>query len=173
MRKLFVVLLLVGCAWAQDQPRSRQPRVAKGRPQDQKAVADMMNAMAQAWNSGNATAYTDNFADQADYIDATGALYTNRDQFQQHLAELFRTAYKGAHTDIKVRRLFFARPRVLLCDLDVTITKYHSLPPGLTGNSGQPLQLRLRYVLSSESKGWLILAGQETPVRKEAPEKKK
>jgi uncharacterized protein (TIGR02246 family) len=160
--------------WAQGQPRSRQPRIAKGKPQDQKAVADMMTTMTQAWNAGNATAYADNFADQADYIDAGGAVYTTRDQFQQRLAELFRTAYKGAHADIKVRRLYFARPRVLICDLDVTITKYRSAPPGFTSSTGQPLQVRLRYVLSSESKGWLILAGQETQVRKqEAPEKKK
>jgi len=166
MRNLVIVFLLLAASlFAQDQPRSRRPRMAKGSSKDNAAITALLNGMVKTWNAGDAAAYSNGFADEMDFIDAAGTVYKTRDEFQQQLTKLFRSAYKGAHADMQIRRLYFVRPRVATCDMDVAITRYHAVPPGLSARNGQPLRIRVKYVLSSEPRAWLIVSGQETQIR--------
>ncbi len=165
MKNLIVVVLLAATLWCQDEPRSRQPRMAKGSAKDRAAVIALLNRMGKAWNAGDATGYCEAFADAVDFTTAAGDVYTTREAFQKHLADLLRSSYKGARTEFEIRRTFFVRPRVMIADLDVTIWKYRSAPPGSNAKGGKPLHMRLKYVLSSEPKGWLIVSGQETEMR--------
>lgn len=135
-----------------------------GSPKDRAAITALLNDMAKAWNSGNAAAFCDGFIDKVDFTTADGTIYTSREALQQHLAELFRSAYKGAHADFQIRRIFFVRRRVVSADLDVTITRYRSLPPGLSARGGQPVRLRVKYIVTTEAKGWKVVTAQESAV---------
>ena len=162
MKKLLVLLLLASSVCAQDRPRSRRhPASASAK----EAAAQQMNAMVKAWNDADVAAYTKDFADETDFIDAAGAVYKSRQEFQRHLEGLFRSPYKGAHQEMALRRIYFVRPRVAIADLDLTITKVRSAPPGVSVNPGQPIHMRLRYVLSAETKHWVVVSGQETQTR--------
>lgn len=172
MRSPFAFLLLATLALAQPQPQQQpQPqaerkgggaRAMRASPQEKAALEAIVEGQQKAWNAGDAAAYVQDFAESTEFTDLAGAVVSGRQAFQEHMKELFRTRFRGAHLQATVRQIRFVRPRVVIVDVDAEITKFRSAPPGASARPGHPLRIRLKYVLTHEGRPWVIAAGQET-----------
>ena len=157
--RLTLFLLLSTLLFAQ-APRGMEqgPGAGTGNPRvfhPSQAQNDELNAflksLEQSANAADAAAYVKDFTDDAEFTAADGQVYQGRDRIQAHLAQSFRAA-KGAKVKYTVRQLHFVRPKVVICELDATVTKANS-------SSGQ--RTRLTYVLTKEHE-WMVAFGQET-----------
>lgn len=176
MRSLILTLILcVSCAAvAQErQPgtgagdgKGGGPRVRKVRPNPKavETISGIISAMQKAWDAADVAGYSASMADDVRFLTVTGDVLVNKSEFDQRHVELFRKYFKGSHQSAKVRETFFVRPRVAICDVDVEITGYKAVPPGVSVKPGQPLRMRTRYVLTLDSK-WAIRSGQSTEIR--------
>ncbi len=131
-------------------------------PKAVEAITRMVESMQKAWDAGDPAAYSAAMADDVDFITVTGAVIKGKKDLDQRHAELFRKYFNGSHQTATVRQTRFVRPRVVICDVDMEITKYKALPPGLSTGRGQPLRMRTRYILTQEGAGWVIASGQST-----------
>jgi len=170
---LFLTLFLTATTLAQlpsVKPPAEQQRqgggAGRGRrtrsnPREAEKLTEMFSAMQKAWNAGDAAAYVAAMTDDAEFITPLGTVLSGKEAVRKHHRELFRTSFKGSHQEFRVRNVRFVRPRVAICDLEVTVTRFQSLPPGLTAKKGEPLRLRTMYVLTRDA-GWVIAGGQST-----------
>jgi len=173
MKKLFLFLLLAAAVFAQSpagQQPDRNPRQPRGRrmrniklPQaEYDAVKAEMSDLQKAWNAGDIAALSAHMVDDVEVIDPVGNAIQGKKALDAHHTAMLKKHFAGSRATLTVRQLRFLRPRVCLCDVDVTITHYKSLPPGISVRSGQPLRMVTRYLLTKDSRDWTITAAQST-----------
>ncbi len=161
-------LVLAPAAGAQ-APRSSAPRAAQG---EEAALRQLLTEQAEAWNQGDATAWSKDFAPEARFINIAGMAFNGRQEIEQRHAAIFASFFKGSRSQVTVQTVRFLGPEVAVVDTEHEVTGYQGLPPGIraTDASGA-LRTRMRYVLTKVSKKWRIVAGQNTAILP-LPEKK-
>lgn len=171
MKTFLLILCLTAAALAQspeNQPRSK-PRDIKLPQGEYDAIKAEMEDLAKAWNSGDIPGMSAHMADDMAFVSATGAALSSRKELDQHHAELMKKHFAGSRRTLTVRQIRFIRPRVGFCDVEEAISRYKSLPAGLSARPGQPLRLLTRYLLTKEGRDWVIAAGQSTVMRSPKP----
>jgi len=142
---------------------------------DEATLRQMVAAQAEAWNRGDATAWTQDFAEDSDFVNIFGMVFNSRKQIEERHAAIFATIFKGSRTEVTVRRLVFLGKDkdVAVVDTDHSVTGYGKLPPTIHP-TGQPKALRthMKYVLKKVDGRWWIVAGQNTDVKPKPGAKK-
>lgn len=152
---LLVPLLGQGPATAEQGP---------ARPADEAAIRAMLTAQGEAWNRGDATAWSKDFAPDADFVNIFGMVFSGQKEIEIRHAAIFASMFDGSQTTVAVRRLMFLTPRLAIVDSDHAVTGYGALPPTLHPVDGA-VRTRMKYVMRKERKGWRIVAAQNTEIK--------
>ncbi len=154
---LFVLAL--GTPAFADAPK---PRARKA---DETALRKLVADQADAWNRHDAKAWCRDFADDAEFINITGAVLTGKPEIEKRHAFIFANLFHESKTVVTVRRVAFVGPNVAIVDMDHEVTGYATLPPGVQPTSPGLLRTRMKFVLEKRGGAWRILAGQNTDVK--------
>ena len=97
-----------------------------------------MAAQAEAWNRHDATAWSKDFAPDADFVNIVGTVFQGREEIEKRHAGIFASVFKTSSTKVTVRRIVFLGPDVAIVDTDHEVTGHSGLPPGVqnTDESG-------------------------------------
>ncbi|ATY13599.1 DUF4440 domain-containing protein [Amycolatopsis sp. AA4] len=125
-------------------------------------VLSVLARLADAWNSGDATAYGNLFTEDADYVTFFGHRSAGRQAIADSHRELFEGPLKGS------KLTGFGDPRVRFPRDDVAVVVAGG-GSSLTGGGDPAAEGRestLTYVLVRDDEGWKITAFQNTRVSK-------
>ncbi len=97
--------------------------------QDENGIRAMITAQTEAWNRGDAKAYSKFFHEDGSFTNIMGTTSFGRQGFESRHEELFATIYKGSNLKLTIKRLKFLRPDVALADIEAKLDGYSKLPP--------------------------------------------
>ncbi|SEM09158.1 conserved hypothetical protein [Stigmatella aurantiaca] len=134
-------------------------------PQDQAALQGLVTAQAEAWNQGDAAAWSKDFTEDATFINIVGTVFEGRAQIEERHAAIFATVFKGSRTQVTVQKILFPEANIAVVDAVHEVTGHSRLPPGVQNTEAGLLRTRMRYVMKKGSGQWRIVAGQNTDVK--------
>jgi uncharacterized protein (TIGR02246 family) len=125
-------------------------------PQDRAAIQAIVSDEQEAWNRGDAKAFSAHFAPDGSFTNVVGVQTYGIAPFQKQHEYIFSTIYKGSHNEFTIGKLCFIRPDVAVADVDSVLSKTVSVPPGLALWPDGALHTKLQLVLSKENGAWQI-----------------
>ncbi len=138
---------------------------AGARTQDEAALRKLVAEQTEAWNRQDAAAWSKDFAEDAEFINIVGTIFSGRAEIEKRHAFVFGTLFKGSRSEVTVRKLLFLDAGVAVVDTEHQVTGYAGLPPGVQATTPGVLRTQMRYVLKKTRGRWLIVAGQNTDVK--------
>lgn len=160
-RFVLVVALLLGHTLGLGPVAAEE---GKAKLADETAIRAMLVAQAEAWNRGDAAAWSKDFAPDADFVNIFGMVFSGRKEIEIRHAAVFASFFKGSQSTVTVRRLMFLAPRLAIVDSDHVVTGYGALPSTLHPVDSA-LRTRMKYVMRKGPKGWSIVAAQNTEMK--------
>lgn len=154
-----VLGLLVGVG-----PAVAGPGAKPGKPAEEAAIGALLQAQVEAWNRGDAAAWSKVFVPDADFVNIVGMVFSGRKEIEERHAAIFATMFKGTRTAVTVRRVVFLSPRLAIVDSEHVVTGFEKLPPTMHPVDGA-LRTRMKYVLRKGAQGWQVVAGQNTEIK--------
>lgn len=124
--------------------------------QDKAAIQAIVQAETEAWNRGDAEAFSTHFALDGSFTNIVGMQTYGRVPFQKQHAYIFSTMYKGSHNEFAIGTLRFIRPDVAIADVDGVLSKIVRVPPGSPVFPDGSIHVKLQLVLSKENGMWQI-----------------
>jgi uncharacterized protein (TIGR02246 family) len=170
------VLLLLASAACDDGPTSSQayaqdpldpPAMASmpaPTPETVRGIEDLLGAWEASWNAGDANAFAATFAEDADFVNPLGGILSGREAIRQTHLFLFGGPFAGSAQAGEVRRIVSLTGSLAIVDLNVTLTGYAGLPPGLSETEPGVVATRTRWVARRNGDRWEILAQQLTSI---------
>lgn len=133
---------------------------------DAAALQRLAQDQAEAWNRGDAAAWSQAFTDDADFVNILGGVFTGRQEIERRHAVIFSGFFKGSRNRVTIRRLAFPAPDLAILDTDQEVTGYAALPPGVRPTRADgALVTHMKYVVQRQQGVWKILSGQNTDVK--------
>jgi uncharacterized protein (TIGR02246 family) len=142
-------------------PRARASQVGLSAvPTDE--ILDVVGGRIAAWAAKDPAAYASAFSTDLRFINPTGALVFGRDAFRAAHVFLFNGPFAGSTLTIAVRDIQFLTGTVALVYLDLSITGYAFLPPGVPSPSDGVARARVTWVVEKRGGEWQIVFMQNT-----------
>ncbi|NOK09685.1 SgcJ/EcaC family oxidoreductase [Corallococcus exercitus] len=132
---------------------------------DEHDLRQLVDAQTEAWNAHDATAWTKDFTDDADFINIVGTVFQGRAEIETRHAAIFASIFKTSHAKVTVRKVRFPSEDIAVVDTVHEVTGHTGLPPGVQNTEEGLLRTQMRYVLKRTQKQWRIVAGQNTDVK--------
>jgi uncharacterized protein (TIGR02246 family) len=139
--------------------------VRRPNPIDDAAAIAVGKAFDDAWNGGDAVRLASLYDDNAEFVSIIGAIMTGRAAIQAQHAFLFSGPFKGSRSASRVRRLVYLTGTTAVLDLDVELTGYVSLSPGIEPTRPGVLATRFKHQLSKHADEWRIATSQSTAIQ--------
>jgi uncharacterized protein (TIGR02246 family) len=123
-------------------------------------LREIVEQLEAAWNNGDSIAFTEPFADDADFVHILGGHFIGRVSIEKGHRAIFDTIYKGSTVKFDVEKIRFAGSAVAIVFIFSTLA---------TSQPGLPPQLNARptMVLQRHGDGWKIVTFQNTLVTPE------
>ena len=128
---------------------------AQNRAEDEKAIRNIIQSLADAWTAGDGKKFGEPFAEDADYVVVNGLHLKGREAIAQGHQRIFDTIYKDTKLKAEIRKIRFLRPDIAVVHTQGNIAKKTEAFPGAPG--AFPV-----YILSKENGKWQIVAFQNT-----------
>jgi uncharacterized protein (TIGR02246 family) len=132
---------------------------------DSRAIEALVAELTDAWNRGDARAFSARFAADGSFTNVLGIVAYGREIFELRHAEIFRTIYQGSVLQQSIGRLYFIRPDVAVVDVDAAVSGYPRLPPGVQAANDGALRAKLQRVVTREDSEWWIAAFHNVDVK--------
>jgi uncharacterized protein (TIGR02246 family) len=132
---------------------------------DERSIRTLMAEMDNAWNRGDAKAWSKPFAKDADFVNILGSVFEGRSAIERRHAEILATIFHGSRVTGEVRRVLFLKPDVAIVDVNIELVGYSRLPPGVQAREDSALRTRYKHIMSKGSGEWQIVASQNTDVK--------
>ena len=133
------------------------PLAAQGQQkEDEAAIQAILQDEQKAWNAGDAKGFAAHFAKDGSFTNIVGMQSYGVEPFLRQHERIFSTIYKGSHAEFMLGSLRFIRPDVAVADVDSTLTKTTSVPPGIVLGPDGAMHTKLQMVLSKENGVWQI-----------------
>jgi len=99
---------------------------------DEQRVRAILNTFTDVWNRADIEAFTQLFAEDAEYVTRGGTYLRGRPEIVRHHAELLAGAFKDSHVTWTPLNIRFIRPDVAVAHVrtDVTFAETVARPPG-------------------------------------------
>ncbi|WNG41690.1 SgcJ/EcaC family oxidoreductase [Archangium violaceum] len=133
--------------------------------QDEMEIRQLVAAQTEAWNKGDAAAWTKDFTPDSEFINIVGSVFEGREQIEQRHAAIFATLFKGSQDKVTVRKIVFPEPNIAVVDAVHEVTGHSGLPPGVQNTESGLLRTQMKYVMKKTDGQWQILAGHNTDVK--------
>lgn len=161
-------LLLLACG---EGPASVTAARIPANPQPTIGVSDnqidgigaLVAANSAAWAAKDAAAFAATYAVDAEFINPVGGTLSGRAAIQAQHVFLFAGPFAPSTSVNAIRRVVFLTGTIAIVDIDVTLTGFAGLPPGLRATEPGVVRSRARWVVEKRGGDWLIVAGQMTP----------
>ncbi len=125
---------------------------------DEIAIRKIIRDEVEAWNAGDAKAYSRHFGPDGTFTNIYGVVFEGHEAFEQRHAATFSTFFKGTKRQEKVRRIRFVTPDVAVVDVDTEVRGFGKMPIGVTIPADGVLRTRLQQVLVKRRSAWWIEA---------------
>ena len=126
------------------------------------ALLEIVRRLEQAWNNGDSVAWTNEFADDADFIHVLGGFFHGSPDIERGHRMIFDTIYKGSHNRYEIERVRVLRPDVAVMFIRADLTWY------LNGQE-QHIQARPTLMVEKSPAGqWKIAVFQNTLITTDA-----
>jgi uncharacterized protein (TIGR02246 family) len=132
--------------------------MASASAHDEAAVRAIIDSETEAWNVGDAKAYSAHFAEGGSFTNIVGMVFYGREAFESKHVEVFATIFKGSRLKQTIRKLRFVTPDVAIADTDGEVTGFAGLGPGVQAWPDGVLRVRLQQVFVKRSGAWWIEA---------------
>ena len=128
----------------------------------QGALLEIVRRLEQAWNKGDSAAWTNEFADDADFIQCWAGFFHRSREIEHGHRVIFNTIYKGSHNRFEVEKVRLLRPDVAVVFIRANLTWY------LNGQE-QHIQARPTLLAEKSPTGeWKIAVFQNTLITPDA-----
>lgn len=149
MQTALRVLLLLLCAAFPITTTAQQDA-------DRAAIQHIVQDEQDAWNRGDAAAFSAHFADNGSFTNIVGMQTYGRAAFQAQHQYILSTIYKGSHNELTLGKVNFVRPDVAIADVDGVLSKMVHVPAGSPTFPDGSMHVKLQLVLSKENGTWQI-----------------
>jgi uncharacterized protein (TIGR02246 family) len=133
--------------------------------QNEPVLRELVAAQTEAWNRGDAAAWSKDFTEDATFINIVGTVFEGRPQIEERHAAIFASVFKGSQAQVTVRKILFPEAHIAVVDTVHEVTGHSRLPPGVQNTEPGLLRTQMRYVMKELSGQWRIVAGQNTDVK--------
>jgi len=131
---------------------------------DSLQIAVAVANLDSAWASGDADRWARGYAADADFINILGMLFPDTNSMRARHHEIFNGVFRGSRHEGTIRRMRFPAPDVAIVDVDVAVTGFKALPPGVRPTELGVLRTRMRHVFQKTDGYWRIVATQNTAI---------
>jgi uncharacterized protein (TIGR02246 family) len=128
-------------------------------PEDEKAIRAIIAKLAEDWTAGDARAWAEPFAEDADFTVVNGLQLKGREAVVRGHEQIFATIFKDTKQQLAVRSIRFLRDDVAVVHVEGSVVKKGEEFPA----SPQVVPL---FVLVKSKGGWQITVFQNTRVQK-------
>jgi uncharacterized protein (TIGR02246 family) len=125
-------------------------------------ILEIVSGRMAAWAAKDPAGYAAAFATDVQFINPTGALIIGRDALRAAHVFLFNGPFAGSTLTLSVRNIQFLTGTVAIVYLDLSITGYAFLPPGLPSPSDGVARARVTWVVEKQQGDWQIVFMQNT-----------
>ena len=130
--------------------------------EDEQGLMQIVARLEQAWNNSDSATWSEQFAEDADFIHVLGGFFHGKAAIEQGHRAIFDTIYKGSHNRYQLEKVRFAGRNVAVVFILANLKWY------LHGNE-QHIQARPTLVAEKSSAGeWKIVVFQNTLVTHES-----
>jgi uncharacterized protein (TIGR02246 family) len=112
-------------------PEAAQAALATVPPAMERGIHELLQAAQDAWAANDAVAYGAVFAEDVDFVNPLGGIVSGRQAIIAQHVFLFNGPFAGSVQSGEIRRLVALTGTLAVLDVDVTLTGYAGLPPGL------------------------------------------
>ena len=142
-------------------PQTQASKVSEsGIPTDD--ILEIVAGRTAAWAAKDAVAYASAAAPDLRFINPAGALVFGRDAFRATHVFLFNGPFAGSTLAFSVREIQFLTGTIAIVYLDLAITGYAFLPPGVAPPSDGVVRARVTWVVEKRGGEWQIVFMQNT-----------
>ena len=138
--------------------------VAAGQADD---ILDLIGAQEAAWAAKDGVAYGATYTQDAEIISPVGGLLVGRALIAAQHNFLFNPVngpFRASTSSWTLRGLTFLTGTTALVKLDVTLTGFSALPPGLPAVEPGVVRNRVTWIAVKRGGEWLIMQQQMTPL---------
>ncbi len=138
---------------------------------DESAIRGIVAASENAWNAGDAAAFTSAMADDIDFINVLGDRHQGRETVERGHRHIFATIYKDSRVRYTLDEIRFVRPDVALAFIHARLIS--RLPRVAITSAAREAQIsdemhesqaRPTMILAKNNGSWRIVAFQNTSV---------
>lgn len=129
-------------------------------------VEDLVLAQEAAWAAKDAAAYAATYTEDAELVNPVAGILVGRAGILAGHAFLFNPAtgpFRASTSSLTVRDIVFLSGTVALVKLDVTLTGFSGLPPGLPAVEPGVVRTRVSWIAVRQGPQWQIMYQQMTP----------
>jgi uncharacterized protein (TIGR02246 family) len=127
-------------------------------------ITALKDAWDAAWAAKDAAAYARNYTVNGELVSPLGDILEGREAIRAQHEFLFGGPFAGSTSISEVRRTVFLAGDVRMLDLNVELTGFAALPPGLHETEPGVVRTRMKLIVVQRESGWKILAQQITAV---------
>ena len=124
---------------------------------DRHAIERLITLEDEAWNAGDAEAYSRAVAEECIFTNIFGEQRVGREAFEAQHARIFAGIYRGTRLKQSIEHLRALAADVIAVDTAATVTSIQRLPANFKSTDGD-LHTGLLQVFVRESTGWKIVA---------------
>jgi len=133
-------------------------------PAQTRGIEALKSAWDAAWAAKDAAAYAANYAEDADVVNPVGGILAGREAIRAQHAFLFSGPFAGSTSVSEIRRTVFLTGTIVIVDVNLSLSGYQGLPPGLVATVPGVVRTRVKLIVVKEGANWEILAQQMTPL---------
>lgn len=138
--------------------------VAAGQEDD---ILALIDAQFAAWAAKDGIAYGATYTQDAVVINPVGGILVGRTFIANQHVFLFNPVngpFRSSASSWSLRSLTFLTGSIAMVELDVTLTGYSTLPPGLPAVEPGVVRTRVTWIAVKRGGEWLIMHQQMTPL---------
>lgn len=147
-----------------DAPDAQFAALAVNPPGQVAHINALVNAATAAWTAKDATAYAAIYTEDVHFIGPTAGVIVGREALRLQHEFLFSAFFSQSTQTLEIRRIQFLTGTIAIVELNVTLTGYFALPPGLREAEPGIVRNVGRWVVVKHRGEWLVLGQQMTPV---------
>lgn len=136
---------------------------------DETAIRKLIQDEVAAWNRGDATAYSRQFATDGRFTDIRGQFFTGYDAFLNQHEVVFQGIFKNSTLQQDIVSLEFIGPDVVVVETLNSVSGMPATSPGTAADSKGRLRTRLLQVVARQDGEWKIVAYHNVDVKPGVP----
>ena len=124
---------------------------------DETAIRKIIQDEVDAWNRGDATAYSREFAADGTFTNIRGQFFIGYEAFLKQHEVIFHGIFKNTTSQQDIVSLKFIGPDVAIVETLTSLTGMAETAPGTTADSKGRLRTRLLQVVARQGYEWKIV----------------